>query len=91
MVVIVIEKAPLKLRGEMTRWLLETKPGVFVGNISAMVREKLWKKICEDEIALSAIIIYSAANEQGFRMEMTGEPQRRVIELEGIQLIMNTQ
>lgn len=90
MVVIVIERAPLKLRGEMTRWLLESKPGVFVGNISALVRDKLWKKICEDENELSAIIIYSAANEQGFRMEMTGEPQRRVVDIEGIQLIMNT-
>lgn len=90
MVVIVIERASLKLRGEMTRWLLETKPGVFVGNVSALVRDKLWKKICEDENELSAIIIYSAANEQGFHMEMTGDPQRRAIDMEGIQLIMNT-
>ena len=33
MVVIVIDNAPEKLRGELTRWLLETKPGVFVGKI----------------------------------------------------------
>lgn len=89
MVVIVTEKAPPRLRGELTRWMMETKPGVFVGKISAMVREKLWQKICEEEPVVSAVMIYSAANEQGFSMQMHGEPQRQVVELEGLQLIKN--
>ena len=46
MVVIVIDNASAKLRGELTKWLLEVKPGVFVGKVSAMVRERLWDKIC---------------------------------------------
>ncbi len=32
-------------------------------------------------------MIYSASNEQGFSMKMHGEPQRQVVEMEGIQLI----
>lgn len=87
MIVIVTEKAPPRLRGELTRWLLETKTGVFVGKVSAMVREKLWEKVCEEEPAVSAVLIYSTSNEQGFSMKMHGEPQRQVVELEGIQLI----
>lgn len=87
MIVLVTEKAPPRLRGELTRWLLETKPGVFAGKVSAMVREKLWEKVCAEEPTVSAVMIYAAANEQGFNMKMHGEPQRQVVELEGVQLI----
>ena len=48
MIVLIVERAPASLRGEVTRWLLETQPGVFVGHVSAMVRDKLWDKVCED-------------------------------------------
>ncbi len=47
MVVFLMEKVPVSLRGEITRWMLELRPGVFVGNISALVREKLWEAICQ--------------------------------------------
>lgn len=87
MTVIVIESAPDSLRGELTRWLLETKPGVFVGNTNKMVRELLWEKIANHPQKLNAIVIYSANNEQGFAMLMTGEPYRSVIDFDGIQLI----
>ena len=39
MLVIVMETASEKLRGELTHWLLEVKAGVFVGKASAIVRE----------------------------------------------------
>lgn len=87
MVVIVIENAPAKLRGELTRWLLETKPGVFVGKVTAAVREKLWEKVCFDPVSTGALLLYSADTEQGFRIEMCGDPKRAVIDIDGIQLI----
>jgi CRISPR-associated protein Cas2 len=49
MVVIILEKVPVRLRGELTRWLLELKAGVFVGKVSAMVRDKLWQRVCEGD------------------------------------------
>lgn len=87
MVVIVLESAPDKIRGELTRWFLETKPGVFVGKVNTRVREKLWEKICYYDTQLNGILIYSAPTEQGFKLEMTGDPKRKVIEFDGIQLI----
>ena len=87
MVVIVIDNASEKLRGELTRWLLETKPGVFVGNISAAVHDRLWCKVCEDEARTGGLLVYSFNSEQGFRIEMCGDPKRSVIDLDGIQLI----
>ena len=87
MVVVVIDNAPEKLRGELTRWLLETKPGVFVGKLSATVREKLWEKVCTDAVRTGALLLYSSDTEQGFRIEMCGDPKRSVIDIDGVQLI----
>lgn len=90
MIVIVMENGSPRLRGELTRWVLEAKPGVYVGNVSAMVREKLWQKICSETPEINALLIYSASSEQGFRMEMHGDPRRQVVDMEGLQLIRFT-
>ena len=44
--VMLLERVSPGLRGELTRWLLELKAGVFVGRVSAMVRERLWATAC---------------------------------------------
>ncbi len=87
MVVIVMENASEKLRGELTRWLLEVKAGVFAGRISALVREKLWEKVQKDSALTGALLLYSADTEQGFHIELHGYPRRSVVDLDGLQLI----
>lgn len=87
MIVIVMENASETLRGELTRWLLETKAGVFVGSVSAIVRDKLWDKVTEKQTKGGALLLYNASNEQGFEFRLHGNPHRTVIDLEGIQLI----
>ena len=87
MVVIVMDNASGKLRGELTRWLLETKPGVFVGKLSAAVRDKIWEKVCADSVRTGALLLYNSDTEQGFQIEMCGDPRRSVIDIDGIQLI----
>ena len=47
MIIMILEKVPVSARGELTRWLLEPRAGVFVGHVSAMVRERLWEKCCK--------------------------------------------
>ena len=64
MVVIVLTACPIDLRGDLTRWLLEISPGVFVGHVDARVREKIWKRIVELSKDGRAIMVYSARNEQ---------------------------
>ena len=87
MVVIVMDNASISLRGQLTRWLLEVKASVFVGNISAMVRIRLWEKVCDEDKIGGAMMIYSSNSEQGFSIELHGQPNRTVIDLEGISLI----
>jgi CRISPR-associated protein Cas2 len=89
MVIFIMEKVPIKLRGELTRWMLEARTGVFIGNMSATVRELLWEKINEAIEQGSAMLIYSYDTEQGFQIQITGEPKRSVMDFEGINLICN--
>jgi CRISPR-associated protein Cas2 len=87
MVVLILERVPLGLRGELTRWFLEPKAGVFVGRVSAMVRDKLWEKACGQAGGGACLMIYSSDNEQGFRIRSWGRMARSVEDFEGLFLV----
>jgi|LauGreDrversion4_2_1035121.scaffolds.fasta_scaffold860719_2 CRISPR-associated protein Cas2 len=88
MTVLVLDKVSTALRGELSRWMLELKAGVFVGRPSAVVRDRLWQRLCS-EIGDGAgcLMVTHAANEQGYRVETFGNPKREVIDFEGLQLV----
>jgi len=87
MVVIILEKVPTSLRGELSRWLIEPHTGVFVGHVSAMVRERLWMKVCSKLRGGGALLIYSTNNEQRYKMEMFGDTKRQIVDFDGLQII----
>lgn len=65
MIVLVVTACPAGLRGDLSKWLVELTAGVFVGRPSARIRDLLWQRtteLCKDGRAL---LVYSAANEQG--------------------------
>ena len=86
MTVIVVDKPSQRLRGLLKLWYYEMKPGVFVGNVSALVRMHSWHLVQEEQCA-GAVMAYDYPTEQGLRMEMFGLPKRSVVELDGMQLI----
>lgn len=87
MLVLILERVPPGLRGELTRWFLEPKAGVFVGRVSAMVRDKLWEKACGQARGGGCVMMYSSDNEQGFRIRSWGEMARSVEDFEGLLLV----
>lgn len=87
MTVIIIDCAPESVRGELTRWFLELKPGVFVGRVNARIRDLLWNRICTSENARGSVMVFQSNTEQGFTMRLYGEPKRKVVDIEGVQLI----
>lgn len=48
MTVIAMDTAPEGVRGELTRWFLELKPGVFVGKVNVRIRDLLWESDLQD-------------------------------------------
>ena len=87
MLVMVLEKVPTSLRGELTRWLLEPKTGLFVGHVTALVRDKLWEKCVKQSKDGGVIQIWSTNTEQRFAMRSHGDSSRELIEFEGLWLI----
>lgn len=87
MTVIVLERVPVSVRGELTRWMLEIHSGVFVGRLSAMVRDLLWEQVCDQLRDGAGFLVYHTNNEQGFALRSCGPTDRRLIEVEGLFLV----
>lgn len=87
MVMMILEKVPTSLRGELTRWLIEPHTGVFVGHVNAMVRDQLWDKCCKAKRAGGVVQIWSTNTEQRFKMRVAGATKRTVADFDGLQLI----
>lgn len=77
---------PPRLRGDLSKWLQEVNTGVYVGNVSARVRDALWERVCENLKNGRATMVFSASNEQrmDFRVHNTSW---KPVDYEGIQLI----
>ena len=87
MMVLILERVPASLRGELTRWLLEPKAGVFIGSVNALVRQKLWEKACQNAREGACMLIHSTNNEQGFAFESWNDTSRHIHDWEGLQLV----
>jgi CRISPR-associated protein Cas2 len=87
MVVLILTAVKPGLRGELSRWMIEPHAGVFVGNIHARIRDKLWEKVVKDCKDGSALLLFSARAEQGFSVRSHGDRSRLPVDFEGLTLI----
>ena len=87
MIVIIVERATPGLRGQLTRWMLEVRAGVFVGTLSPRVRDKLWELVKARNPKGGSLLVARANNEQGFVVESHGDTSRQVFDIEGLQLV----
>lgn len=87
MIVITMTDCPVGLRGDLTKWLLEVSTGVFVGQVSARVRDELWERIEATTKDGRVTMVFNTNNEQrlDFRVHnSTWEP----IDFDGIKLML---
>ena len=89
MLVMILENAPESLKGELSRWLIEPKSGVFLGNPSARVRDQLWNMAIQKSRKETTVTqIWSDNNPQGYKYRDHGGPKRKFIDFEGITLLL---
>jgi len=86
-VVIALDVPSESLRGQICTWLLEIKPGVFVGDVSALVRNKIWELVENSDACKGAVLAYSSDSAQGYSIQLHGQPKRTVINFDDVQLI----
>lgn len=87
MMVLFLEGVPASLRGALTRWLLELRPNVFVGTVSARVRERLWERASTACKSGSVVMIWASRSEQGFDVRTKGNPTYQPRDFEGLLLV----
>jgi len=83
----VLERVRPSIRGELSRWLIEPQAGVFVGDVSAVVRDSLWQKCLRSLGNGSVVQIWSSNSEQGFAMRSAGSAARRLSDHDGLVLV----
>ncbi|HCT13524.1 type I-E CRISPR-associated endoribonuclease Cas2e [Corynebacterium nuruki] len=87
MMTLVLSASPAQLRGQLTRWLMEVSPGVYVGRVSARVREELWLLVTSNMDSGRAVMTYPTnKNEQGFVVEVH-RGQWTPVDIEGMTLM----
>ncbi len=87
MIVVHMTDCPLSLRGDLTRWLLEISSGVFVGQVSARVRDALWQRVQSNCRNGRATLVYSSDGEQRLNFRVHGEVWEP-IDFDGIKLML---
>ena len=87
MLVIVVENVPHRLRGRLAVWLIEIRAGVYVGDLSAKVREMIWAQMVDGIEGGNAIMAWSTNTESGFDFLTLGENRRLPVEFDGLKLV----
>lgn len=87
MVVMIMESVPVGLRGELSRWLIEPHPGVFLGHLTAMVRDRLWERACAACRDGGLIQMWTTNNEQRFAVRVFGNTRREIVDIDGLQFV----
>ncbi|MDH6139875.1 MULTISPECIES: type I-E CRISPR-associated endoribonuclease Cas2e [Kitasatospora] len=90
MVVIATTAVPDHLRGALSRWTIEVVPGIFVGTVSARVRDELWRAVTDTVGDGAALLVHPAPTEQGYAIQTAGARRRIPIDFDGLTLIRMT-
>lgn len=86
MIVIDVENAPYKIRGMLTRRLLEVRAGLFVGSLSKRATEQLWEEVIIAN-PTAAFLAFPAKNELGVGIISIGNHQYKVEDNFGLPLV----
>lgn len=87
MMVVAVTNAPPRLRGRLAVWLLEIRPGVYVGTYSRRVREMIWEQVTTLIGEGDAVIAWAAPTDAGFDFETIGHNRRRPVDFDGLKLV----
>lgn len=87
MIVITLTDCPKSLRGDLSKWLLEINTGVFVGKVSARVRDNLWKRVKDSVRNGRATLVYTTNTEQRMDFRLHNS-ENQIIDFDGLKLVM---
>ena len=91
MLVVLANDLPPAVRGRMKLWFIEPRPNVFVsavkGSVAQTVVDYLYRH-CPPDSGL--LMVRSISKPPGFELRCIGTPRKPMIEVSGLQLIVET-
>ncbi|EDV3055129.1 type I-E CRISPR-associated endoribonuclease Cas2 [Salmonella enterica subsp. enterica] len=87
MLVVITENVPPRLRGRLAVWLLEIRAGVYVGDVSAKIREMIWQQVSVLSDEGNVVMAWATNTESGFEFQTFGENRRIPVDLDGLRLL----
>lgn len=87
MTVVVLVAALPGLRGHLTRWMVEVQAGVFVGQLSARIRDRLWRTLADRIGNGQVVMIEPAQTEQGWSLRTAGRDRWSPVDFDGLTLV----
>ncbi|EAB8207322.1 type I-E CRISPR-associated endoribonuclease Cas2 [Salmonella enterica] len=87
MLVVVTENVPPRLRGRLAVWLLEIRAGVYVGDVSAKIREMIWQQVSVLTDEGNVVMAWATNTESGFEFQTFGVNRRIPVDLDGLRLV----
>lgn len=85
--VMILERVPTVLRGELSRWLTPVGGGVHVGKVTALVRDHLWNLALSKAGQGRVIQIWQCRGEPGYALRVHGLVDAELVDLEGLPMI----
>lgn len=83
---LVVSNTPPSLRGLISTYMVEVGYGVFVGTLSARVRDMLWDKVVSLKSMGSSTLVYSTNTEQRFNV-VTHLSRWEAVDLDGLTVV----
>jgi CRISPR-associated protein Cas2 len=87
MTVLIVKLVSPSLRGELSRWMLQVAPGVFIGRLALPVRDRIWERACAKTGYGSVYMFEANDSEQGYRVRVWCPRTYTPEDFDGITLI----
>jgi CRISPR-associated protein Cas2 len=67
--------------------MIEPKAAIFLGRMTARLRDKLWEKAVAGSREGACLQAWSSPGEQGFVVRTHGDGSRKMVDFEGLHLV----
>ncbi len=89
MVVVIANDLPPAVRGRLKLWFVEARANVFVSGIKDSVAVNVIEYLLKSCPVESGLIVFQRTNKSpGFKIWGCGDPNKRITEIDGYQLIV---
>ena len=92
MLIVIANDLPPAVRGRMKLWFIEPRPNVFVSGVKHSLAKKVTHYLHKHCSAMSGLMIFQSTSQTpGYEIIGMGENKRRLIEISGLQVVMEKQ